>query len=197
MILAMARLTRAESTRRTRARILEEAERLFRERGYIATSLDQIADAAAVTKGAIYGHFKSKEELLICAIDPGDDSDYAPLYDPAVPIRERLRAFGQARAADPPDDSGLAVLLEFIAACLRNPEARRRFAEMLLGEITHRAADDEDEPLPGASKAQVWATGHALLIGLRIYHALAPELVTPDAFARAYELLAGLYPEQP
>ena len=43
----------------------------------------------------------------------------------------------------------------------------------------------------------MWATGHALLIGLRIYHALAPELVTPGAFARAYELLAGLYPEQP
>ncbi len=197
MIQAMPRLTRAESTRRTRARILEQAERLFREHGYMATSLDQIAEAAAVTKGAIYGHFTSKEELLICAIDPGDDSDYAPLYDPAVSIPERLHAFGQARAADPRDDSGLAVLLEFIAACLRNPQARKQFAEMLVGEIAHRAADDEDEPLPGTSQAQAWATGHALMIGLRIYRSLAPELMTPDAFARAYQLLAGLYPEQP
>jgi AcrR family transcriptional regulator len=193
----MPRLTRAESTRRTRIRILQAAERLFRERGYIATSLDQVAEAAGVTKGAIYGHFKSKEELLICAIDTGDDSDYAPLYDPGVSIRERLRTYGEARAADLPDDSGLAVLLEFIAVSLRNPEARTRFAEMLLGEIANRAAEDEDEPLPGTSKAQVWAIGHALAIGLRIYRALAPELITPDAYARAYELLAGLYPDRP
>ena len=71
-----------------------------------------------------------------------------------------------------------------------------RFAEMLVSEITHRTVDDEDEPHPGTAKAQAWATGHALMIGLRIYRSLAPELMTPDAFARAYELLAGLYPEQ-
>jgi AcrR family transcriptional regulator len=172
-------------------------KRLFRERGYMATSLDQIAEAAAVTKGAIYGHFKSKEELLISAIDWGEDSDYAPLNDPALPLRQRLRAFGQIRAADPPDDSGLAVLLEFIAACLRNPQARTRFSEMLVEELTRRTADDEDEPLPGTSQAQVWATDHALTIGVRIYRALAPDLMTPEAVARAYELLAGVYPDKP
>jgi AcrR family transcriptional regulator len=193
----MPRLTRAESARRTRARILEQAERLFREHGYVTTSLDQIAEAAGVTKGAIYGHFRSKEELLIAAINTGEDSDYAALNDPGVPLRQRLRAFGQMRGADPPDDSGLAVLLEFIAACLRNPQARARFAQMLVQELTQRTAADEDEPLPGTSQAQAWATGHALSIGLRIYAALAPELMTPETVARAYELLAGLYPEQP
>jgi AcrR family transcriptional regulator len=192
----MARISRAESTRLTRARILAEAERLFREQGYASTSMDQIAEGAAVTKGAIYGHFASKEELLICAIDPGEDSEYAPLYDPAVPIRERVRAYGRARASAPPDDVGLAVLLEFIAACIRNPQGRERFAEMLREEINQRVSGDEDEPLHGTTKEQVWVTGHALMLGLRVYRVIAPELITPDAFARAFELLAGLYPER-
>jgi AcrR family transcriptional regulator len=48
-----------------RQRLLAEAQRLFREHGYAATSLEQIAEAAEVTKGAIYGHFASKEDLML------------------------------------------------------------------------------------------------------------------------------------
>ena len=65
----MARVTRAESKERTRQRLLAEAQRLFRERGYAATSLEQIAEAAEVTKGAIYGHFASKEDLMLTAME--------------------------------------------------------------------------------------------------------------------------------
>lgn len=65
----MPRLTREESKARTRERLLAEAWRLFRERGYAATSLEQVAEAADVTKGAIYGHFDSKEDLLLGAIE--------------------------------------------------------------------------------------------------------------------------------
>lgn len=48
----------------TRERLLELAGRLFVDRGYDAVSLRDIADAAEVTKGAIYGHFRSKGQLL-------------------------------------------------------------------------------------------------------------------------------------
>ena len=46
---SVARVTRAESKERTRQRLLAEAQRLFRERGYAATSLEQIAEAAEVS----------------------------------------------------------------------------------------------------------------------------------------------------
>ena len=72
------RLTRAESKERTRQRLLAEAQRLFRERGYAATSLEQIAEAAEVTKGAIYGHFASKEE------SPAQRDRRSPRYDPRL-----------------------------------------------------------------------------------------------------------------
>jgi AcrR family transcriptional regulator len=199
----MARVTRAMSKARTRQRLLDEAERLFRERGYAATSLEQIAEAADVTKGAIYGHFSSKEDLLLSAIEAAPTVDFgAALNDPSRPLRERLAEFGRMMAVDQPgtvmlgqDQEGLAVSLEFVAALLRNPDALRRYSADLERRLEELAAEDPDQPPPGITPVQAWAIGHALLIGLQIYRFIAPEIVTPAAFERAYELLAGLYPE--
>ena len=47
-----------------RARILQVARTAFVERGYAAVSMQEIADAAALTKAAIYYHFRDKQELF-------------------------------------------------------------------------------------------------------------------------------------
>ena len=44
------------------------ALRLFTERGYYSTTIDDVAEAAGVTKGAFYHHFGSKEDLLLTAV---------------------------------------------------------------------------------------------------------------------------------
>jgi len=194
----VARVTRAESKARTRQRLLDEAQRLFRERGYAATSLEQIAEAADVTKGAIYGHFSSKEDLLLSAIETAPTPDYGTvLNDQSRPLRERLAEFGRAMAVDEAatDKAGLAVSLEFIAALLRSPDALLRFGANFERRLTELAADDEEEPLPGITPVETWAIGHAMSVGLQIYQCIAPEILTPAVFERAYELLAGLYPE--
>lgn len=49
----------------TRELLLEVAGRLFVEHGYAAVTLRDIADQAGLTKGAIYGHFRSKGQLLV------------------------------------------------------------------------------------------------------------------------------------
>ncbi len=48
----------------TATRILNQAMRLFLEKGYHGTSIDDITQAAELTKGALYWHFKNKEDLL-------------------------------------------------------------------------------------------------------------------------------------
>ena len=48
----------------TANRILIQAMRIFLEKGYHGTSIDDITRAAGVTKGALYWHFRSKEDLL-------------------------------------------------------------------------------------------------------------------------------------
>src|SRR6201999_4066513 len=50
---------------RTRATLLEAARSLIREKGYENTTLEDIAERAGMTTGAIYGNFKNRGELFI------------------------------------------------------------------------------------------------------------------------------------
>ena len=54
----------ARSPNQTRESILAAARRQFGERGFHATSVQTIVDEAGVTKGALYHHFESKDEIL-------------------------------------------------------------------------------------------------------------------------------------
>jgi AcrR family transcriptional regulator len=54
----------ATKSERTRERILDAAAKTFRERGYAATRLSDIADAADTQAGSLYYHFDSKNQLL-------------------------------------------------------------------------------------------------------------------------------------
>lgn len=54
----------AERSEATRAAIVEAATRLFGEQGFSETTVDQIAAAADVAKGAVYHHFASKEVIF-------------------------------------------------------------------------------------------------------------------------------------
>nr|WP_144033120.1 TetR/AcrR family transcriptional regulator [Thermus oshimai] len=49
----------------TRTRILQEAAQLFTEKGYEATSVQDLAEALGLSKAALYHHFRSKEEILL------------------------------------------------------------------------------------------------------------------------------------
>jgi AcrR family transcriptional regulator len=195
----VARVTRAESKERTRQRLLAEAQRLFRERGYAATSLEQIAEAAEVTKGAIYGHFASKEDLMLTAMEAAPAPDYSTtLGDESRPLRDRVAEFSRAVSAEQPgDEAELAVMLEFWAALLRSPDALRRYSATVEGRL--RALADpgaDDESSTPTMALQDWAIGQAMLAGLQIYKRLAPGVVTPEVFERAFLLLADLYQEQ-
>ncbi len=107
----MARRTKDEAVE-TRNRILDAAERVFSERGVSRTSLTDIADAASVTRGAIYWHFKDKAELFCemvarvtmpmedapCQINPADDADpLGSVRAMLTGILERTSGDAQAR----------------------------------------------------------------------------------------------------
>ena len=58
-----------EDAEKTRQSILDAGLALFMEKGYSHTSMEDIAKAANVTRGAIYWHFKSKEDFVIAVAD--------------------------------------------------------------------------------------------------------------------------------
>ena len=54
---------------RTREHILESAESVFRQKGFAATSINDLMAAARVTKGGLYFHFTSKEEIGLAVLE--------------------------------------------------------------------------------------------------------------------------------
>lgn len=85
----MARKTKVEALE-TRSQVLDAAERVFSEKGVTNTSLNEIASAAGVTRGAIYWHFKNKYDLI-----------EALLQRVKLPLDEMLAARGADYADDP------------------------------------------------------------------------------------------------
>src|SRR6201988_1036651 len=59
------RWTRERRLEHTRSLLLDAAGEVFAEKGFMAASLDDIASAAGYTKGAIYKHFATKEDLFL------------------------------------------------------------------------------------------------------------------------------------
>jgi TetR/AcrR family transcriptional regulator, cholesterol catabolism regulator len=88
------RMTR-ELTTSSRQEILHTAARLFREQGYDATSMNDISAALKLSKGGLYHHFRSKDEILFHimnhAMDITEEKVQVPIREIADP-EERLRA---------------------------------------------------------------------------------------------------------
>ena len=70
------------------ARILDEAARIFDERGYHATTTNEVADAAEVSIGSLYQYFPNKDALLVALAERHLD-EVRPLV---AALSERLRA---------------------------------------------------------------------------------------------------------
>ncbi|NMM21437.1 MAG: TetR family transcriptional regulator [Rhodoferax sp.] len=92
----MVRCTKEEALA-TRHRLLDAAECVFAEKGVSRTSLHDIAQAAGVSRGAIYWHFKNKADLFNAMMErttlPLEDSLHQIGHDPELdPLHELQRA---------------------------------------------------------------------------------------------------------
>ncbi len=126
----MARRTKEEA-QETRHRILDTAERVFLKKGVARTSLADVADAAGVTRGAIYWHFKNKADLFEAMMDRV-----------SLPMEAMVARTGDKDIADP-----LAYVRRCALAVLEritsDPQSRR-VAEISRYKVEYA---DEMEPL--------------------------------------------------
>lgn len=180
---------------RTRAKLLEAARSLIREKGYEHTTLEDIAEKAGMTTGAIYGNFKNRDELFI-SLGQAYWAPIKPQVKPGASFAEIMRAMADATIAAIPDRSAAAVgRLTGLAYTLTHEEMRAQvsevtaqsyaFGEQWLGTITK----DEDLPMPADQLVRVI---HALIEGLVFQRLLTPELVPDEIFRAAFAALAGV-----
>ena len=115
----MVRKTKEEAEQ-TRQDIIEAARRVFHERGVVRSTLEKIAQAAGVTRGAIYWHFKDKAELF-----------FAMREDVFAPVLERTDALLYSPDFANPLDAIEASVTEFFRVIDDCPVVREVFEIMI------------------------------------------------------------------
>ncbi len=78
---------RSDHAEDTRTAVLDAAERRFAEHGFASATIDEIADDARVTKGAVYHHFSGKTELFRAVVERLYDGILTDLADTGVDAR--------------------------------------------------------------------------------------------------------------
>ena len=129
----MARRTREEALA-TREQLLDAAEEVFRERGVGHASLAEVADAAGVTRGAVYHHFESKVELF-----------QALMARAEMPIDTAFEDFENQDIADP-----LALFREQGLLALEHLTSSRQIQNIF--EILYLRCEYTDELEPVATQ---------------------------------------------
>jgi AcrR family transcriptional regulator len=138
--------TRERRLERTRTLLLDAAEEVFAEKGFTPASLDDIARTAGYTKGAIYKHFTTKEDLFLAVSDRywrRYFDNFAEVLSAATEVgateldavAQRWRQLSIDRGAE-----HAALGLEFTLYLLRNPEARERVSAKR-SEVVEALAD--------------------------------------------------------
>jgi len=119
---------------RTRAAIQAEAMRLFRDQGYQATTVEQIAEAAEVSPSTFFRYFPTKEDVVLWDdFDPVIVEAFRERPESETPITAMRAAFETAFERISPDD--LARVRERTRLTMAVPELRAASLEQFSGTV--------------------------------------------------------------
>lgn len=121
--------TARPSSLQKRSLILEAAGELFVKDGFDKVSMDQLAEAAGVSKQTVYSHFGSKEGLFQAAIDARCIAYDIRAIDPALPLRDWLALFADRFNRLLSSAEVLAMYRVCIASSQRDNKVARLFWE--------------------------------------------------------------------
>ncbi|HVV08987.1 TetR/AcrR family transcriptional regulator [Amycolatopsis sp.] len=128
----MARLTRAETQERNRAKVLAAARAEFAERGYRESKVDAIAERADLTRGAVYSNFPGKQALYFAVLaEDAERAAAAPHAEPGLTPPEALGALARAWVARLPFPGEPHVGQHLYAEALTGERTRRPFTQLL------------------------------------------------------------------
>jgi AcrR family transcriptional regulator len=197
----MARLTRAETQERNRARVLAAAHDEFAEHGFRNAKIDVIAERAELTRGAVYSNFPGKRALYFAVLaESAENTPAPPNAAPGLTTREALGAFARALVTRLPlatdERYGAARLgVDLMPEVVADERIRRPFAQLmkldavLLGLALERLDPPED---PRGRMVRVAEAALTTLHGASQLAAAAPEFVEPFNVISACEQLADL-----
>lgn len=119
----------------TRDRLLTAAAQVFADKGYAGTRVQDVAELAGVTTGAIYNHFRDKDHLLLLALAGELDnlkSDIDSAGQRGEPLDVLKRLLNGLRRLE--GARGRGLLVETLSATRRSDQIRSAFVQSLLGD---------------------------------------------------------------
>ncbi|HEX6341215.1 TetR family transcriptional regulator [Umezawaea sp.] len=193
----MARLTRAETQERNRARVLAAARAEFAERGFRDAKVDGIADRADLTRGAVYSNFPGKRSLYFAVLADAAARAPEPSTEPGRTVREALGLLartwvaGLPMATDPAH--GAARLgVDLVPEVMADEVTRLPYAQLLmLDAIVLGLALERLDPTAGRL-VRVAEAALTALHGATALAAAAPGFGEIFNVVRACEQLADL-----
>jgi AcrR family transcriptional regulator len=127
----------------TQTRLLDAAEEVFVRDGYESAQLEEIAATAGRSKGAVYTHFKSKEDLFLALYEHRIGSHIARLLNSLQTRTNRkqsLQAFREFYVELVNDRTWPILTLEFKLFALRHPDSKERLRKAF--EMSKATNDD-------------------------------------------------------
>jgi AcrR family transcriptional regulator len=132
--MAAVRTSRLERKAQTRADLLAAARPVFLRRGFHGASLDEIAEEAGYTKGAVYSNFAGKDDLYLTVLDAHYEQRVAAYVEMLLEeetFEDAIRAVGRFMVeADARDSDWLPTLAEFVAHAARDESLRREYVRV-------------------------------------------------------------------
>jgi AcrR family transcriptional regulator len=184
---------------RTRALLLEAAGRVYARRGFDNATLDEIADEAGFTKGAVYDHFGSKEKLLMSLLDEHlaeQIAEQIEVFDPSSSPTERPWAGAGRWMRDLENNpDAFRLLVEAWVHGQRDDDILGRVAEGMgawretLQSFGRARARELGMPDADLLLEQTSTVIVALGIGLAMVKLADPELVAPELLGAVTSIL--------
>ena len=201
----MPRLTRVERQALTRADILEAARRRFLEHGYASTTLEDIAEDAGYSKGAVYSNFPDKPTLcraVLEAVHVDKLREMTTIATSATDALQKLHAMEGWLERTVGDVGWTMLELEFAVISRGRPALAAMISDLHGGMHATVAAALESvatRPLPpedGLPDVTVLAdTILATVIGLGVQRAVDPSVAITPAVTAVRSALAVLIPD--
>jgi len=120
-------------TEETQAKILAAAEATFSERGFESAQLEDVAARAGYTRGAIYAHYASKEDLFLALMEHRVLTKFVAIrktIENEPDVASRPGIFKRWLTAQLSDHTWGTLMLEFKLYALRRPESREKLENM-------------------------------------------------------------------
>lgn len=194
------RLSRAERRADTRERLLASALVVFAREGFGGASLEEIAEEAGFSTGAVYSAFGGKQELFLAVLDRCLDQEKRELgeiFERNEPLEVRIAAVGRWKPGPLESAEQWRVLAtEFWLHAVRDPRARallaerhrrQRAAAARLLEGVYREQDRQPPVETGLLADAVIG----LQIGMAMRSIVDPEAIPEGSYARVLGILLG------